>query len=149
MYNGNSRFNQLGNGVVTELISMQTQLFYDPTTQHARAIFNGAPFMEIPQAQGPSQYMAVGSQGDLLHVDFMDKLTDVPCLSGDFDPVTGAPLDQVSVYGVMIIMKRAYDKYHNQREQERIAAEEAAAAAAAAAEAAAAEQESGGELPPP
>jgi hypothetical protein len=157
MYNGNSRFNMLSNGVPTEQISCQTQLFYNPVTQHARAIFNGSAFMALPDANGgPTQYVAVGTENDILHVDFMDKLTDIPCVAGDYDPITGAPLDQISVYGVMVLMKRAYDKYHNEREQQRlaeIAAAEAAAAAAAAEAAAAAAAEAaaaeGGETPPP
>lgn len=146
MYNGNSRFNQLANNVVTEDIASQTQLFYDPITQSCRAIFNGSAYMPVTDPNGgPTEYLAVGNKNDILHVDFTDKMTDILCVEGDYDPVTQVPLHQISVYGVMIIMKRAYDKYHNAREQQRLAAIAAAEAAAAAAAA----PPQGGELPPP
>lgn len=132
MYNGNSRFTMLPNNVLTELISFQTQLFYDPTTQGCRVIFNGAPYMQIPQEGGGVSYMKVGEMPDLLHIDLMPKMTNIVGRPGDTDPVTGASLAEISVYGVLVLMKRAYDNMHNERAAE-IAAELAAAEAAAAA----------------
>lgn len=160
MYNGNSRFNELPNGVITEQISYQTQIFYNPTTQQARCIFNCLPFMTLPNPAGGVSYMQVGADNDILEVDFMDKLTDMVCKPGDVDPISGAPLDQISIYGVQVIIKRALDKYHNDREIARLqaiadaeaaaaAAEAAAQAAAEAAAAAAAQGGDGTELPPP
>lgn len=124
----NSRFRDIGNGVVVEMISNQTQIFYDPTTQAARAIFNGQSYMLVN-----GKYIQVGTENDILHVDFGDKLADRPSKPGDIDPITGADLSQISILGVMIIVKRAYDNYHNARAvaiAQRLAEEEAAQAAA-------------------
>ena len=148
MYNGNSRFNDLGNGTITELISDQTQLFYDPTTQQCRAIFNGAAFMPVTKADQSVSYVALGNNNDILHVDLTSQMTR--CLgkapdaaqgiAGDLDPVTGADLSQISVYGILTLMKRAYDIFHN---------ENYAAVQQAIADANAAAAASGGDLPPP
>lgn len=118
MYQGNSRFEQLSENLVTELISFQTQLFYDPTTQGCRVIFNGAPYMRITKPSGENAYVRVGESTDLLHVDLGPKMTNIVGRNGDVDPVSGADLSQISVYGVLILMKRAYDNMHNERAQE-------------------------------
>ena len=115
----NSRFKDLGNGSVVETIATQTQLFYDPTTQQARAIFNGATFLDVN-----GQYVSVGQDIDILRVDFADKMTDRIAVDGDVDPITGADLTQITIAGAMLLIKRAYDHFHNARAAEIAAAVE-------------------------
>lgn len=122
----NSRFKDLGNGLQSELISHQTQLFYNPTTQEARAIFNASPYLYLN-----NEYVALGTEVDLLRVDLAPMMTRCVGRPGDLDPVTGVDLSVVSVAGQMLLMKRAYDLFHNERAAE-IAAQLAAAEAAAA-----------------
>jgi PKD repeat protein len=133
----NSRFIDMGGGTTAELMSNQVQFFYDPTTQAARAIFNGMPYLNIANT-----YHALNASPDILHVDFTDKLAK--CYAAGLgvpitDPNTGADLTKISVYGVMILLKVAYDVEVNLREANRLAAiaEAAAAAAKAAAKVAA------------
>lgn len=114
MYNDNSRFEDLGNGTITELIAGQTQLFYDPTTQGCRVIFNGNPFIQIVKADLTTSYLPVGQNADILNVDLNDQMTRCLCVAGDVDPVTGADLSQISVAGILGLMKRAYNTYHNE-----------------------------------
>jgi len=134
----NSRFKDQGNGLTSELIANQIQVFYDPTTQQVRAIFNGAPYLFLN-----GRYVPLGHEVDILREDITPLLAEIPCEPGDIDPVTGADLSQLSYMGMMIAFKRSFDKLHNARAA-RIAAEIVEAerqAAAVAARVAAAEAE--------
>lgn len=126
-----ARFTQLGDGLTAELISNQVQFFYNPTDGSARAIFNGMPYLAINGG-----YRALSAANDTLNVDFVDKIAVCYAAGTDInDPVTGKPLSDVSVAGVMTLIKIAYDKEVNARETARlakVAAAEAAAEAAAA-----------------
>ncbi len=127
----NSRFQDMGNGMVSEMISQQTQLFYNPNTQEVRVIFNGSPYLYIN-----NQYVMLAQENDILRVELTDRMTLCVGRPGDIDPVTGADLSQISVAGQLMLMKRAYDLFHNERAAAiaaQIAAENAAAEAAAAA----------------
>lgn len=113
----NSLIKTLGNGVQVELISQQTQLFYDPTTQQARVIFNGVPCMLVASEHGPAQYVQVGDEIELLHVDLADKFADQVAEPDDVDPVTNASLANISVAGIALLLKRAYRLYYNHNAQ--------------------------------
>lgn len=104
-----ARFRDLGNGITGELMADQVQLFYDPTTQQARVIFNGNEYIDV----GVQNYLAIGTMHDALEVDLSDKMAN--CYGGGTDPVTGIDLSQVSVAGLMIILKVAYDVFVNER----------------------------------
>lgn len=116
----NPRFKLLPNGQYSEQLTNQVQLFWDPVTQEGRAFFNSAPYLNIGGI-----YTALQAVPDVLMVDFLDKLGT--CYGkGLRDPVTGEPLDGISVAGVSILMSAAFDT-------EFIARALALAAAAAAA----------------
>lgn len=123
----NSRFASLGGETYSELIATQVQLFYDPSTGAARTHFNGMPFLKVGE-----QLIPLSANNDILQVDFSDKMTKCygPPEGMQFDPVTGFDLTQVSVAGVMLLLKNAYDVEHNAHAAE-IAAQIAAAEAAA------------------
>lgn len=125
----NARFIDLGGGTTAELMSNHIQFFYDPTTQASRAIFNGSQYLNIG-----GTYRALDALYDQLEVVFTNQMTrryanemPVPIL----DPVTGADLKNVSVAGIMILIKIAYDIEINARETQRRAAIALAAAKAA------------------
>jgi hypothetical protein len=120
----NARFTLLGNGQYSEMISDQVQLFWDPVTGDGRCIFNALPYLNIG-----GTYTQLGGVMNNLMVDFIDKIGT--CYGeGLTDPVTGADLGGISVAGISLIVKAAFDKEYN-------AAAAAQAAAVAAAEAAA------------
>lgn len=105
----NSRFIDMGGGNIAEMISTQVQLFYNPTTQACRAIFNGSPYMLMGDT-----YQRIGETPPeplLQDVTNIMPLCLVP--AGIKDPVTGADLSQISLAGVMYIHKFAYDFFHN------------------------------------
>lgn len=114
-----ARFTDLGNGTLVELMSNQVQFFYDPTTQASRAIFNGMPYQDIG-----GKYFGMAATADILEVDFTSQMTrqyanEVPIPIKD--PVTGVDLADVSVAGVMVLIKVAYDVEINARETRRLA----------------------------
>lgn len=114
-----ARFNTLDNGMQSELIADLVQLFYDPTTQKARIIFSGLPYVNFGTAEIPV-YHALGNNHDILHVDLADKMLE--CYGSGIDPVTGADLAKVSNEGLMIIIKQFYDRSINQRADDLAAA---------------------------
>jgi hypothetical protein len=127
----NARFQDEGGGTVSEMMAHQVQFFYDPTTMQARSIFNGKPYLNISNV-----YRALDESNDILHVDFSDKLAKCygQHLGTLTDPATGVDLTNVSVAGVMALMKAAYDEEFNLRAfviASQIAAAEAAARDAA------------------
>lgn len=127
----NARFTDMGGGTIAELMCNHVQFFYDPTTQLAHATFNGMSYLSIADT-----YRALNNVPDILQVDFADKFSQCYAASVGtpvLDPVTNADLTQVSVLGVMALLKIAYDVEVNLRETQRLAAIAAAEAMAAAA----------------
>lgn len=114
----NSRFLDLGGGIRAEMVAHQVQLFYDPTTSGARAIFNGYPYILTGET-----WRRVGDVNDILHVDLKDLMLLRPA-EGMRDPVTGADLSNITVAGVLTIFKGAYNLFHNRRAAEQRAQEE-------------------------
>ena len=106
----NSRFKLLGPGILTEVIAHQTQLMYDPSAQRIEALFTGSPYLKVEE-----RYVPIGNEMDLLRVDLTPRMMERPAKPGDLDPVTGVDLSNVSIVGVSIILKRAYDNFHNER----------------------------------
>lgn len=104
----NSRFKLLGDGLYSELVATQVQLFYNPGTQVARANFVGRPFIYVG-----GKYVSVGEGMDVLEMDLDGRMQEIPAKPGDIDPVTGAALDTISCAGVLGILKRLYDTEHN------------------------------------
>ena len=112
----NARFTDLGDGTYSEMISDQVQLFYNPANESCRAMFNALPFIQLA-----GKYHTLGGAYDIMEVDFSDKMTK--CYgAGLTDPVTGGDLGQVSVGGVMLMIKAAMDTEYNARAEERAAA---------------------------
>lgn len=114
-----ARFTDLGGGTLAELMASQVQFFYDPTTQAARALFNGMPYLSID-----GKYRGLVATGDIMEVDFTTQMArqyanEIPIAI--LDPVTGADLADVSVAGVMTLIKVAYDIEINAREVRRLA----------------------------
>lgn len=107
----NSRFSTLANGVVTETIATVTHIEYDPSTQAAAVVFGGRKFMQ-PTA---GAYVLVGGDLDNMHVKLSARMTEVVGVAGDIDPVTQVDLSQVSLAGMMTLVKRFYDTMHNLR----------------------------------
>lgn len=111
----NSRFSDLGSGLVAEMVSDNIQIMYDPSTQGCRVIFTGHTYIK-PGAK----YLPVGMGSDLLDVDLSPYLLTcpVPESFGLIDPVTGINLSNVSLLGVVYYIKFVYDFFHNKRANE-------------------------------
>lgn len=112
----NARMVDLGGGLFAEMMADQSQLFFDPTTENVRAIFNGQPYLKTGDV-----YRRVGDKNDILHVDLKDLMALRPAPFRD--PITGADMSNVTVAGVMLIMKAAYDYFYNKRAMELAEAE--------------------------
>ena len=111
----NSRFTDLGSGLVAEMVSDNVQIMYDPSTQGCRVIFTGHNYIKPG-----SKYLPVGTGSDLLDVDLSPYLLTcpVPESFGLIDPVTGLNLSKVSLLGVVYYIKFVYDFFHNKRANE-------------------------------
>lgn len=109
----NARFVDMGGGIVAEMMSDQAQFFYDPATGSARAIYNGLPYISINGV-----YHSLNTQFDVLHVDLDTEMTRCYGLEQGgalTDPVTGVDLTNISVAGIMTLMKLSYDSEFNTR----------------------------------
>lgn len=106
----NSRFVDMGGGYIAEFIADQEQLFYNPTTQKARVIFNGAPYILMG-----NQYQRIGTTTDRLEQDLSNLMQMCLVPQGYLDPVTGADLSKISLMGILVYNKVAYDFFHNVR----------------------------------
>lgn len=106
----NARFVDMGGGHVAEMIAHQLQLFWDPTSQTARVIFNSAPYIRM----GP-RWQRIGIEQDMLEQDLSNLLHLRLIPTGTLDPITGADLSQVSLLGVVMIHKGAFDFFYNVR----------------------------------
>lgn len=106
----NSRFVDMGGGYIAEFIADQEQLFYNPTTQKARVIFNGAPYILMGD-----QYQRIGTTTDRLEQDLSNLMQMCLVPQGYLDPVTGADLSKISLMGILVYNKVAYDFFHNVR----------------------------------
>lgn len=107
----NSRFSTLANGVVVEAIATITHIEYDPTTQVASVVFGASQFMQVEAGA----YTPVGNARDNMRVNLSPRMAEIVGASGDIDPVTQVDLSQVSLAGVMVLVKRFYDTMHNLR----------------------------------
>lgn len=109
-------------GVVdAELIGEHIHLLYNPTTQAAQAIYDASLFID----NGSGQYIKVANTHDTLSLDLTGQMQR--CYAAEVgapfaDPVTGADLTQVSLAGLMALIKVAYDIEVNAREAARLAA---------------------------
>lgn len=108
----NSRFNDLGNGLVSELIATQTLINYSPQYNSAKAIFEGRPFIK-PGAI----YLPLDESRDQLELEltYQFHVLPVDANSGLRDPITNADLSQISYAGMQYWIKYVYDKEHNKR----------------------------------
>lgn len=104
----NSRFRDMGGGNIAEIIAHQVQIFYDPTTQQARALFNSAPYMQMGQV-----WRRIGTEQEILTQDLSHLMHLRLIPPGIKDPITGFDLSNISVMGVNIIHKMAFDFFHN------------------------------------
>jgi citrate lyase gamma subunit len=120
----NARIRTIAPDVTAEMIAEQVHLFYDPGTGGGYASFQAR---EVLYVNG--QHQAPMGDFNILQVQ-LDAIVGQCFGAGLVDPVTGADLSQVSVAGLSVLIKTAYDQLFNARAQ----ADAAAAAAAAAAE---------------
>lgn len=114
----NARMYALGNGTTAELLSQQTQIFWDPSNNAVRMIYNGNLYIPVD-----SGYIQVGTNYYITQVDLTNSMTTLIAANtaGDLkDPVSGADLKQISYAGVMALMKFAYDAEVNTQEQAKL-----------------------------
>lgn len=109
MYNGNSRLDQLPGGTITELIATSVEMGYDPNTQTATAVFRAPRF--IPDGD-TGQFLQLSGLQDTLLVDATSKASDILGV-GLVDPVTGRTCEGLSALMIPLLLKEAYNKWHN------------------------------------
>lgn len=103
-----ARFTDLGAGMTSEMIGTNIQITYDPATQAASVNFTGKPYVQINGV-----YHSIGSNSQSVGANLSDKLAAT--YGSGTDPVTGADLSKVSIAGLMVIIKAAYNEFCNER----------------------------------
>lgn len=105
----NARIRTLAPNILAEMIADQVHLFYDPATGGGYASFQAR---EVLYVEGVPQ--APMGDFDILQVQ-LDAIATQCFGAGLVDPVTGADLAQVSVGGLSVLIKAAYDQLYNAR----------------------------------
>jgi uncharacterized membrane protein YgcG len=104
----NSRFQLLANGQYSEFISNQVMLLWDPVTDNAAVQFNYLPYLNLA-----GSYYPMGDERKGLYKSLNTEMATM-LGAGLVDPVTGQDLSTVSVAGLAILVKAAFDFYYNQ-----------------------------------
>ena len=106
----NARFVDMGGGNIAEFISFQIQMGYNPTTQDVRVVFNGAPYILMG-----TTYQKIGEKQDILEANLtgLEAMRLIP--QGVKDPVTGWDMSGLSIAGLVLAHKMAYDYFFNLR----------------------------------
>lgn len=107
----NARITDMAPTVVSEQIGTQIQFTYNPITGQGAFAFLSRPYMYI---NGQPQPVA-GTTTNSLQVAAEGAILAEMLAPGLADPVTGADLSQVSVAGVMLYIKNAFDILYNRR----------------------------------
>lgn len=106
----NARFVDMGGGNIAEYISFQIQMSYNPTNQFVRVLFNGAPYILMGDT-----YQKIGEKQDILEANLtgLEAMRLIP--QGIKDPVTGMDMSGLSIGGLILAHKMAYDYFFNVR----------------------------------
>lgn len=107
----NARVKTIASGITGEMIAEQTHIFYDPATGGGYVSFQARETLYVN-----GEVRAPMGDFDILQVQLPAIATQCFC-NGVTDPVTGADLSGVSVGGVSLILKAAYDQLYNARAQ--------------------------------
>jgi hypothetical protein len=106
----NARLVDLGGGNIAQMIAHQVQMFWDPTTQSARVVFNAVPYMLMGD-----RWQRIGIEQDMLEQDLSNLLHLQPVPAGTIDPLTGTDLSKISLAGVIMLHRAAFDFFYNVR----------------------------------
>lgn len=104
----NSRFTDLGANTVSEMLSPMTQLVWNPITGETAVSFQNAPYLYVANT-----YHQLNSNPSALYVDLAPKIATCYAPANTMDPITGADLSKISVAGIMMVIKAAYDQEYN------------------------------------
>jgi hypothetical protein len=109
MYNNNTRFNDLGDGLISELIATKILINYDPNTSNATVFFDGTPMITTNAG-----YKSVGNSLDRLRINVGTRIMETPPPEICVDPVTQQDLSNVSVAGIFKYILYKYNQWHNE-----------------------------------
>lgn len=107
----NSRIREIAPGLIAERIAEQTHVAYEPIGGGAEITFVASEYLLDVDAAAIER---LGSNPDILRAK-LDDIAGRRFGEGAVDPVTSAPLDDVSAAGVAVLLKRAYHILHNER----------------------------------
>ena len=98
----NPRTETIANGIDREMIAENTYLFYNPETQAATVRFQSRPHLFQDE-----KWLSIG--GDWYNLDkTVFEIAPRTFGAGLVDPVTNADLSEVSVAGIVLLIKAAY-----------------------------------------
>ena len=114
-----SRIETIEGQVGFEVIATGTNINYSPVTGSGTLTFNMAKFLTVdgvirPDIQPPHAGMLTRNLSEIILRRFLTEMPEVGGVDITHDPVTGADLRNVSVAGVMQIIKVAFDILYNE-----------------------------------
>lgn len=110
MTEDNARFEPIVGEAEFETMAPETVLYWDPVTDQSSAYFRTQKYLKV---DGVIRGDVPGIPTGGISLDITNNLHQLYG-EGLTDPVTGAPLDNVSVGGLMVLIKRAFDKRANE-----------------------------------
>lgn len=104
----NPRTETIADGINREMIAENTYLFYNPETQAATVRFQSRPHLFQDD-----KWLSIG--GDWYNLDkTVYEIAQRTFGAGLVDPVTNADLSDVSVAGIVVLIKAAYPALYDE-----------------------------------
>ena len=110
MTEDNARFEPIEGEAEFETMAPETVLYWDPVTGHSSAYFRTQKYLKV---DGVIRGDVPGIPTGGISLDITNNLHQLYG-EGLLDPITGVPVDNVSVGGLMVLIKRAFDRRANE-----------------------------------
>lgn len=107
----NARIRDIAPGVTAERIANSTHIDYNPTTGAMVITFVAPEYVVVGE-----NVTELAGRSEAMRVTF-DEIASRKFGENEVDPVSEIPLDDVSVAGVALIIKRAFHLLYNERAQ--------------------------------
>lgn len=104
----NSRFKDLGGGHISEMISVDVHIRYDPNSENSHVLFMGSPHVMLGDL-----YRRIDSEQEAVGLELASIMNLQPLPPGTLDPITGQDISGISMAGIGMVIKGVYNFAHN------------------------------------
>lgn len=107
----NVRIRDLAPGVTAERIASSTHIDYDPTTGSMIITFVAPEYLVLD-----GTVTDLVGRSEAMRITF-DEIATRKFGANELDPVSEVPLDEITVAGIALLIKRAFHLLYNERAQ--------------------------------